>query len=275
MEPYLNQFHHQILGPEAAPKLVFLHGLMGSSANWRKVTSSLGNAYHILVFDQRGHGRSFQPKMGYRPEDYSDDLFKILNELGWDRVRLVGHSMGGRNALNFSHRWPQRVIGLVLEDIGPDASAEAVDRIEHLIGLVPTPFANRAEAKSFLLEKFPTLIPENLQAQILAQYFYSNMDERSDGLTDWRFSKAGVLESLRAGRERERWDELRGLEMPTLIVRGENSLDLNRPIYERMLRENPRLTGVEIAKAGHWVHSDQPEAFVTVLKNFLGGLPND
>lgn len=267
----LDQFHYQLLGNPSGPKLVFLHGLMGSAANWRKITNLFADAYHILIYDQRGHGRSFQPASGYRPEDYADDLAKILDELAWEKVLLVGHSMGGRNALNFASRWPHRVIGLCLEDISAEGDQEGVNRIENLLALVPTPFASRIEAKHYLLEEFPRKLKQK-DAMTLAQYFYSNMADQTDGTTDWRFSKSGVLASLYEGRTRDRWDELKKLSMPTLLVRGQESPDLRADVYERMLAANPMIQGAEIGPSGHWVHFDQPEKFAVVLRKFFDSL---
>src|SRR5436305_14748609 len=110
---FLDNFHYQITGvTEAsggeAPKLVFLHGVMGYSANWRRIARAFEHTHHVLVYDQRGHGRSFQPPTGYAPEDYASDLEKILDELGWGAIQLVGHSMGGRAALHFAYESPDR-----------------------------------------------------------------------------------------------------------------------------------------------------------------------
>ena len=264
----LDSFHYQILGPPTCPRLVFLHGLMGSAANWRKVTSSLQEHYHILIYDQRGHGRSAHPNSGYRPEDYAEDLRAILDELGWDQVYLVGHSMGGRNAMVFAATWPHRVKKLVLEDIGPDANEGAADRIEGLVNLVPTPFSSRKEAAAYMRGEFIQKISKNPSARTLAEFFYSNLEEKN-GAVNWRFSKAGVLASLKEGRARERWPQFQSLQMPVLIIRGELSPDLPRPIFDRMLKTNPNAKGVEIKKSGHWVHFDQVDAFIKTLEDFL------
>lgn len=257
----LKQFHYQLYGQNTSPKLVFLHGLMGFGANWRKIVSGLEDQFQILTLDQRGHGRSIKPETGYAPENYADDLLEILNELGWDRIHLVGHSMGGRNAVNFASRFPQRVISLVIEDISPESKPEDVERYEKLLGRVPTPFQNKKEAKEFLLNDFGD--------PVLGNYFYSNLVENEQGLVDWRFSKNGILESVRLGRKINRWDEWTSLKMPTLLVRGENSQDLPQEIYEKMLRENGNVEGIIIKDAGHWVHFDQAEQFLKVIKGFL------
>lgn len=259
---FLNQFHYQINGKNSGlPKLVFLHGLMGFGANWRRIVSQLEDSFEILTFDQRGHGRSFKPDSGYAPEDYARDLEKILNELGWEKIHLVGHSMGGRNALAFASHFPQRVISLVIEDISPESHPGDVERYEKLLNRVPTPFQTKKDAKDFLLNDFGD--------PILGNYFYSNLVENDTGLVDWRFSKSGILDSVRLGRTVDRWESWRSLQMPTLLVRGENSKDLSAETYEKMLKENPRVKGAVIKDSGHWVHFDQPEAFIEVLREFF------
>ncbi len=258
---HLQHFHYQITGNEQGPKLVFLHGLMGAGHNWRRIVPDFEPNYHILTYDQRGHGRSFQPSEGYAPEDFAEDLRQILNELGWERVYLVGHSLGGRNALNFASHSPDRVLKLVLVDIGPELSPESDQQIHHIISSVPTPFSSREEAKSFLLQSYP---------EALAQYLYTNIEKKKDsGLYDWRFFKQGILQALEQGRAQSRWEEVVALQMPTLLVRGEVSETLPLDVYQRMLEANHLIRGVEIPGAGHWVHADQPEEFSRLLGQFL------
>ncbi|MCB0392928.1 MAG: alpha/beta hydrolase [Bdellovibrionales bacterium] len=258
---YLDNFFHQVIGEDNLPKLVFLHGLLGAGANWRRITPAFQESHQILLFDQRGHGRSFQPESGYSPESYSDDLEKILDELGWEKIQLVGHSMGGRNAMHFASQNASRVTKLVIEDIGPDGNREGSLRVERLVQSVPTPFDDKETARNFFREKF--------EDQALGQYLYSNIVQSPNGKFDWRFSKKGVLESLDRGRAKDRWPELESLKMPTLVVRGEFSNDLSRDVFEEMIRRNRNVTGIEIPNAGHWVHFDKPDEFIEALKSFL------
>lgn len=268
---YLNNFFHHFYGPEEGRRWIFVHGLMGYGQNWRRIIADLEKTERCLAFDQRGHGRSFQPSTGYRPEDYSDDIKKIADDLGWDKFILVGHSMGGRNVLNFAHRYPERLNHLVVEDIGPEAAAGAHEYYEYLLNLVPTPFATREEAKRFFFEDFVKTAKTRENIQVMANFFYANMAEQPDGSISWRFAKNGIIESVRAGREDERWNEVESLKMPTLWIRGQNSKEFSAESFERVLSSNPMIKGVEIPSAGHWVHSEQPEAFVKAIKAFVGG----
>lgn len=266
---YLDRFHYQISGNPQGHKLVFLHGLMGSAANWLRIVPAFQAEFHILTFDQRGHGRSFHPADGYHPRDYAQDLKHILEELGWNSSALVGHSMGGRNALEFALHFSQRVKVLVLEDIGPESNYAAIERIQKLLAAVPTPFRSRAEAKDFFENQYPQKIAFYPQAEVVSRFFLSNIETKPDGTLDWRFAKEAIMKSMREGRNEDRWDAFANLKIPVLVVRGEKSEDLPRPVFERMLAVLSGVRGEEILGAGHWVHFDQSEAFIRVLKRFF------
>lgn len=271
MSSYLSQFNYQLFGPENGRKWVFLHGLMGYSQNWRKIISGLEATERVLVYDQRGHGKSHKPLTGYAAEDYADDLFLITQELGWEQFILVGHSMGGRNALMFAHKFPEKLIKLVIEDIGPEGDLSAPDYYKWLFGLVPTPFATKLAAKEFFMNDFPDLVKgRSEQPGTLGLYLYSNIVDLPDGKADWRFSKEAMLSTVVQGRAKDHWTELRNLPVETLIIRGERSKELSHEVFQRMTLANPRIQGVEIANAGHWVHADQPQEFLKAIKQFTG-----
>lgn len=248
---------------------MFLHGLMGSASNWRSIAKAFEDQYHILAFDQRGHGRSFHPPDGYHPRDFAQDLARILDDLGWQEILLVGHSMGGRNALEFAVHFSHRVKALVVEDIGPEANSGAMGRIEKLLNLVPTPFPSREAARQFFESEYPGLIAFYPRARTVAKFFLTNIEEKPDGSWSWRFDKDAILKAMREGRNEDRWDAWRNLRMPVLLVRGERSSDLTPEIFARMKADLPSAQAVEVADAGHWVHFDQPEAFIRLLKEFF------
>lgn len=248
---------------------MFLHGLMGSGGNWRRITPAFEDDYEILTFDQRGHGRSFQPHTGYSPTDFATDLAAILKDLKWQRINLIGHSMGGRNALEFATIFPQCTDKLVVEDIGAGLGRSAMEVIERLLAAVPTPFASRMEAKKFFETEYESRIAFHPQPKVIRQFLYSNLEDRADGGVDWRFYKPGILEALKIGHSFDRWEQIEMLKTPTLWMRGQNSTDLTREQFEEILKRNPLIQGVEIPDAGHWIHFDQPDAFIRAVKDFL------
>jgi esterase len=267
----LEKFHFQIVGPASAPKLVFLHGVMGFAANFRRIAKAFESEFQVLLYDQRGHGRSFQPDSGYAPEDYAADLKDILIELGWDKINLVGHSMGGRVAYHFAHIYPERVTRLVIEDIGPSMHPTGASLVLRMLDAVPVPFPTKRDAKHWFDTEFLKIFADERQKEGLAAYLYANVieNERKEGV--WRFSEQGIRESVANGRAVDRWQDIQGLTMPTLLIRGEFSRDLPRDLYDEVLRVAPNIEGVEIKGAGHWVHADQPDLFIEVLGRFFHG----
>ena len=225
---YLSQFHHQILGNEqSSKKLVFLHGLMGYGMNWRSIARAFTEEFHILYYDQRGHGRSISPPEGYAPEDFAEDLKKIINELGWSKIYLVGHSMGGRAAATFAHLYPENVHRLVVEDIGPDAHDQAVRRIEEIIDGVPLPFDSKKAAKEYFLNDFRKDFAHRPNVKALGSFLYSNLAENSEGGIGWKFDKEVMRQCVLQGRQRERFKEFSEITVPTLLMRGEKSEELS------------------------------------------------
>jgi esterase len=256
---YLQNFNYQLYGQETNPKLVLLHGLMGYGQNWRTIARAFESDFHILTFDQRGHGKSFHPENEYSPKNYAEDLNKILQELGWSEILLMGHSMGGRNAMYFTHLFPKMVKALIVEDIGPESSADSIHSLEAIIESVEVPYPSKQAAKNDLLAK---------HSPTLANFLLSSLEEK-DGQWVWRLSKRGILQSLYAGREQNHWKEWQSIQVPTLVIRGESSKDLTSTTFQKMLTTNPQASGIEIPKAGHWVHFEQPQAVVDGVKAFL------
>lgn len=266
---YLENFNYQITDGETKPKLVFLHGLMGSGMNWRSIASQFEEQYQILTYDQRGHGKSFRPASGYRPEDYAEDLNKILDELGWQKIHLIGHSMGGRAAMQFAAMHPGKLITITIEDIGIYIKEQNADGLKQMIEMVPVPFSSRSEARSFFKDEFPGLIHSNKRAKAISSYFYTNIVETPSGTADWRFCLKGIYESISQGHLRDRVSEWKSIHCPILLMRGDESSDLTQEDFTKMLSINSNAKGVEIPESGHWIHFDQAEAFVRELKSFL------
>ena len=272
-ESVLSKFHHSITGNVSGPKMVFLHGVMGFSLNWRRIIKAFEADYHCLVYDQRGHGRSFQPAIGYNSETLAQDLEEILNELGWNEINLVGHSMGGRAAYYFASHHPERVTQLVIEDIGPSSVSTGTGTtfIERMLSEVPVPFASKKEARTWFDTEFLRIFADNRKKEQLAEYLYANLKEDENGQAVWRFYEPGIRETVISARAAARWEDIEALTMPTLVMRGEYSQDLPVEVYEKMLATNAKIQGVEFKGCGHWIHADQPDLFITVLRQFLNG----
>lgn len=266
---FVDNFNHSILGQNTQNRVVFLHGLMAFSANWRKIANKIENDFQCLIYDQRGHGRSFKPESGYTPEILAEDLNKITADLGWDRFHLVGHSMGANVAMVFASKFPEKVRTLTIEDMGPNVVADSYKYYENMLNIVPTPFNSKEEMRAFFDNEFLKKFNARESSKVLISFLQANIEEKIDGKYDWRFSKNAIVEIAKAGHAKDRWLEVSSFKMPVLLVRGETSHLLSREIFEKMMFVNPQIQGVEIKGAGHWVHYEKYEEFTEELSKFL------
>ncbi len=258
--------HHRIHGPSILPPstfpVVLLHGLMGFAANWGKIWPELHNRRPVLVLDQRGHGKSPKPKNGYTPTDYARDLKALLDLIGWEKVHIVGHSMGGRVALRFCSLFPERAVSLTLEDSGVDARPERVTWIQDLLASIPTPFATREDAKKFFAENFK-------DDPMTGGFLHMNLEAQANGSLDWRFHAPGMIETVETGRSTDAMRELAKLQQPVLLVRGSLSKEFPFAEAKFMSETRDRIRLVTIEGAGHFVHAEKPLEFTKALAVFL------
>lgn len=266
---HVDNFNYSILGTNTQQRVVFLHGLMAFSANWRKIANRIEDQFQCLIYDQRGHGRSFKPESGYSLDILADDLNKITNELGWDRFHLVGHSMGANVAMVFAYRYPEKVKTLCIEDMGPGILVDSYKYYEKMLNLVATPFSSRKESKNFFENEFLKLFTPKENPQVLISFLQANIEEKPSGQYDWKFSKQAIIEIAKEAHKKDRWVELSSFKMPVLLIRGESSHVLSAMDFDKMLQVNPLIEGFVIQGAGHWVHYEKYEEFTEILLKFI------
>src|SRR5262245_43408610 len=252
-------------GTAGRPALCFLHG--GSAhAHWfDQVGPAFVDRYHVISLDQRGHGESgWASPPAYGTEDFAADLLGVMAALDWSRAVVVGHSMGGHNALAFSAWHPERVRGLVVVDSRPAIPAERLEGLRQRgrRALHPHPTLEEAVAAFRLLPRETVADPA-----LLAHLARAGLVQRDGGWV-YRFDP----DSNRARRPIDTWALLERIAAPTLIVRGELSPVLPRELAERVRAAIPLAAVTEIPGAYHHLVLDAPEAFVRVLDGYLRGL---
>jgi pimeloyl-ACP methyl ester carboxylesterase len=252
-------------GRPGRPGLCFLHG--GSAhAHWFDlVAPAFADRYHVLSLDQRGHGQSDWPvPPAYATEDFARDLLGVLDALGWERAVVVGHSMGGHNAMAFAAWHPARVRGLVIVDSRPAIPEE---RLGHLRRRGHSALRLHRTLES-AVAAFRLLPRETVADPAFLAHLAAVGVIQRDGGWSYRFDPAGN----RLRRPADAWPLLGRITAPTLIVRGELSPILLREEAERMRAMIPGGTLAEIPGVYHHVVLDAPVAFVGALERFLGTL---
>ncbi|WP_144957980.1 alpha/beta fold hydrolase [Pseudomonas oryzihabitans] len=254
--------------PEATP-VIMLHGLRAYAQTWASLAESLGDAYCVYALDQRGRGLSdWAEPASYCTESYVRDLEDLVAHLGLARFMLVGHSLGGSNALEYARQHPGRLIGLVIEDIGPGSSSlgDGAARIRREMQETPNFFADWTSAEAFWRKSRPGLTEAGLASRLA-----HSMKATDEGVT-WRHDQLGIAEARLSITPTDLWPAVRALDCPTLFIRGSRSDFLPGTMLAAMQATNPQVRTLEIADASHYVHDDQGPVFNAAVAGFLHAL---
>jgi pimeloyl-ACP methyl ester carboxylesterase len=246
-------------GGRGRPPLLLLHGFTGHAHALDTLAIALQPHYHVLALDQRGHGDS-DPADTYTPLAAFEDLAGVVDQLELPPLAIVGFSMGGRNAMYFAAKRPDSVTRLVVVDIGPEISrryAQAPPGPPE-----PETWESVEQAAQHLYRGNP--YPGIHYYRWVAS---SSLRPRPDGALVWKWHPS--IKERRAAGDVDWWAVLRAITVPTLVLRGAESHVLDRDVGERMARELPHGRFVEIPRAVHMLHEDNPEATLAALREFL------
>ena len=242
------------------PPVIILHGLFGSSSNWRSVARALAPQHRVFCVDLRNHGASpWADSMGYL--EMAADVLALIQAQRLRQPVLVGHSMGGKTAMALALLEPSAVGGLVVVDIVPVAYADRMTPyVQAMGGIDAASLASRGAAQRRLAE----LLPDPGVVGFLLQ----NLVSRNDHF-DWRLNLAAI--GLAVPQLSGFPPELLGRRYggPATLIYGTRS-DYVTPADAARFAElfvQARVQAIE--GAGHWVHADKPAEFIAALQQAL------
>jgi esterase len=248
---------HQEFG--AGAPLVILHGLFGSQRNWQAVAKRLAGSYHVYTVDLRNHGRSpWAPTMTFA--EMSEDLKAFLDRHDLQSAIILGHSVGGKIAMTFALEHPARTAELIVVDVAPVAYTHSfLPYVRAMQAVNLDGLRRRAEAEARLAASIADAPTRKFLIQSLAT--------TGDGLR-WRLNLdalAGAMTTL-TGFPDEAGHEYTGR---VLFISGERSDYITRAHDDAIFALFPQAEFAVIAKAGHRVHTEQPDAFLGRVLDFL------
>jgi esterase len=233
--------HFEAVG-EGRP-LIILHGLLGSADNWHSMSRRLSAHYKVFAVDLRNHGRSPHSDI-FEYDVMAADLREFMEQQALPRTMLLGHSIGGKVAMQFAIDYSERVDRLVIVDIAPKPY-EPPQRyiLEALRSLDLTRYKSFADVDAALATK--------ISGESLRQFLLKNLARDENGRLRWGLAPE------------------RTFDKPTLFIRGGRSNyieDDDAPLIRQIF---PQAEIATLPEAGHWVHVNAPEEFFQTVQNFL------
>lgn len=250
----LNIIYHPAALPSDAPPLVIAHGLFGSARNWGVIARKLSDSRDVVAVDMRNHGDS--PRFdSHSYPDMAADLAEVITHLG-GQADLLGHSMGGKAAMQLALTQGSLIRKLIVADIAPIAYAH--DQSQHIRAMQSLDLygiSGRADARLAALADDPSL----------RAFFLQSLDLKTDPAT-WRLNLA-VLD-----REMPKivgWPETIGqFDGPTLFLTGANSHYVLPEYRDKIRALFPKARFAKLANTGHWLHAERPREFIETVRVF-------
>lgn len=238
--------------------LVMLHGLFGSGDNLGGLTRTLSEDYQTISVDLRGHGRS--PHLGAISYPImANDVVRVMDNLGVEKAHVLGHSMGGKTAMQLALSHPDRVEKLVVEDISPVAYSRHHDSIlEGMTAVVAARPDGRKNAEAILrdYESDPSVL----------SFLLTNWRREEGGTWGWRVDLAEIskgYDHIAAAVEGEPYSG------PTLFLRGGLSDYIQPNHKDAILGLFPQTAVRTIEGTGHWLHAEKPDMVARAILKFL------
>jgi esterase len=251
------QLQHKTYGQSHQPAIVLLHGLFGSSSNWASVARKLADDYFIIVPDLRNHGQSpHHADVSYPAQ--ANDVMQLLEHLAIQQAILVGHSMGGKVAMQCALQYPGRVANLAVVDMSPVAYSHNFDAVFNAFAAVDLAnIQNRRDADA----QMAAHVPEPMVRAFLLQ----NLQKTKQGW-QWRLNLAALKARQSTITGFAATGRYRG---KAGFIYGENSQYVLPEYHSTIEAFFPQAEYCPVTGAGHWVYADQPEAFMHCLHKFL------
>lgn len=256
------ELFYRELGNEGSPNVVILHGLFAASDNLLRLGKYLSGEYRVFMLDLRNHGSSPHSDI-HNYKSMAEDVIEFLDQQNILTTSVIGHSMGGKVAMQLALLSPERVSGIIVADIAPVKYEPGHnDIIRGLDAVAEQTIRTRKEAEEML--------SKHVDDWGVRQFLIKSLKKRehSDGL-QWRFNLPSLknnYENVLAAPSGEPYSS------PVLFIAGENS-DYIVPEYrDSTMRLFPKAQLKVIPDTSHWLHAQKPEVFNALCKRFLSEL---
>lgn len=239
--------------------IIILHGLFGTLDNWQTIAKHLAEDNSVYLLDQRNHGRSPHSD-DFDYEIMAEDLHEFMENNWMYNATIIGHSMGGKVAMQFAMQYPDMVKQMIIVDIAPKAYEGGHQTIfDALLALDLDAISSRKEADAFLEARISDFG--------VRQFLLKNLSRDKSGQYYWKMNLPVIYRQYQAILGTIKGENTS--EVESLFIRGGRSQyiqDKDLPLIQNFF---PNSTLKTIDKAGHWVHAEAPKALLTLVRDFM------
>jgi pimeloyl-ACP methyl ester carboxylesterase len=261
--------HYLAWGQPSAAPVVCVHGYTSSAQAFNALARHFQSRFRIIAPDVRGHGESaWSPTHAYQYHDQISDLGGFVDQLGLEQFMLIGTSMGGIIAMAYAGAHPERLLRLVINDIGPDAEVGS-QRITQTVGGRPEEFASLEDAMAYRRLVSPITAGRSVEDQ--RELALGVLRQQPDGRWVWKMDPAYIRQRVQQGPPARPalWPALQRIACPTMVVWGRESDVLSEAQARRMVDVLPHGELVAVPGVGHAPTLVEPVA-LAALERFLG-----
>jgi len=262
----LRLHYREYAGRSDRPPLLMLHGLTRNSRDFESLAERYAGDWRVIVPDFRGRGESHRDPVSahYVPGTYAMDVLQLLDELGVRKAIFLGTSLGGLVTMIIATVAPERIAGVLLNDVGPELDLSGIDRIKSYVGK-PVVFQDWDDAAAQLRERSGDVHPSYGEAEWL-RFAHRVCRQTEEGVEfDYDMAIAEPFEAGNTGEVPDGWPYYRALAgRPVLVLRGRKSDLLSDPAAERMATEIPDVEVVTVPNVGHAPDLDEPESVAAI-----------
>ena len=269
-EKYLNvngiRFHYLDWGNYKLQPILLLHGFMAHAHVWDDFGQNFRTRYHVIALDQRGHGETqWCEDWAYSIYDHFSDIICFVEILALRDLILIGHSMGGRNALFYTACSPNRVEQLILVDIRPGNDRNSSKALKNLVNHIPL----KAGSVEEVVKRVRTLSPY-LSKEICHHIVAHGFKKMPNGKLAPKFDIRMIQQLEKLDYETEDlWPFLQNVNCQSLVIRGKRSSFLSKKVAQKICRFIPNAELREIPEATHFPAQENPIVFNELIWDFL------
>lgn len=250
--------NYDVSGQPTAPAIVLIHGLFGDLDNLKSISRALSDTYYVINVDLRNHGQSpWTETMAF--SDMAADVLAVLDTLNLNNAHILGHSLGGKVAMELALHYPSRVRSLIVADIAPVSYDPSHNTILNALAAMNLEHVDSRQSADKILA-------ESIKELGVRQFLLKNLRKTDTGWV-WRMNLKALHHC---------YPELIGAPSaelvysgPVLFIRGGRSDYIQAQHKNAIVSRFPHAQSKTINDTGHWLHAEKPAVFNGLVERFL------